>query len=207
MARVSVYIDGFNLYYRRLQFSSYKWLDVWKLGQCLAPGEPIIRVRYFTARIRAKPWGDPRQPQRQQVYLRAIDTLPGVTIHTGTFKLRKKHLHLVGKPKKTAHVYVPEEKGSDVNLATYLLRDGFYDEYDLALVVSNDSDLKQPIHIARRYLKKRIGVILPGSWQTMPSGVLPCDLEGRITRTMLHKSQLPPTLTDANGTISKPPTW
>ena len=41
----------------------------------------------------------------------------------------------------------PEEKGSDVNLATYLVADGFRDLYDTAVVVSNDSDLAEPLKL------------------------------------------------------------
>jgi hypothetical protein len=45
-----------------------------------------------------------------------------------------------------------EEKGSDVNLASYLLVDGFAGEYDIAIVVSNDSDLAEPIRLVRSIL-------------------------------------------------------
>jgi hypothetical protein len=205
--QVIVYIDGFNLYYRRLQGSPYKWLDIALLAQCLAPGEQIARVRYFTAKVGPKPWGDPQQPQRQQVYLRALDTLPQVMIHYGRFKLWKKSKHLVRNPKKSVRVYIPEEKGSDVNLASYLILDAARGRYDLALIVSNDSDLKHPIHIVRHRFSKQVGVILPGTKKSMPSGVLPCDFEGRISDSMLHRSQLPGTLSDATGSFHKPPSW
>lgn len=41
----------------------------------------------------------------------------------------------------------PEEKGSDVNLATMLLLDGCGRKYDVAMVISNDSDLALPIRM------------------------------------------------------------
>ena len=56
-----------------------------------------------------------------------------------------------------------EEKGSDVNLASYMLMDGFDDDYELAVVVSNDSDLELPIRMARTRLGKQIGVFDPSS--------------------------------------------
>ena len=49
---------------------------------------------------------------------------------------------------KTVQVMKSEEKGSDVNLATYLLVDAFDDDYEAAVVVSNDSDLAEPIRRA-----------------------------------------------------------
>lgn len=54
-----------------------------------------------------------------------------------------------------------EEKGSDVNLATHLLVDGFQGHYETAVVISNDSDLNLPITMVKNVLKKRIGVICP----------------------------------------------
>ena len=47
-----------------------------------------------------------------------------------------------------------EEKGSDVNLATYLLLDAFDNDYDTAIVVSNDSDFIHPIEVVRRRFGK-----------------------------------------------------
>jgi hypothetical protein len=41
-----------------------------------------------------------------------------------------------------------EEKGSDVNLATYLLADAFRAECQASVVVTNDSDLAEPILLA-----------------------------------------------------------
>jgi len=37
-----------------------------------------------------------------------------------------------------------------VNLATFLLRDAFKNLYDVAVVVSDDSDLLEPVKMARR---------------------------------------------------------
>jgi hypothetical protein len=48
-----------------------------------------------------------------------------------------------------------EEKGSDVNSATYLLLDAF----DTAVVVSDDSDLLEPLTLVKRRFRKRMAVI------------------------------------------------
>jgi hypothetical protein len=42
-----------------------------------------------------------------------------------------------------------EEKGSDVNVATHLLRDVFTWAVDAAVVITNDSDLALPLRMAR----------------------------------------------------------
>ena len=79
-----VYIDGFNLYYGALKGSPYKWLDLEALCRRLLPKDEISQIRYFTARISARP-DDPQQPQRQQTYLRALDSLQTVLSTMDTF--------------------------------------------------------------------------------------------------------------------------
>jgi hypothetical protein len=93
-----------------------------------------------------------------------LRTLPDVSIHYGTFLS-----HVVpmkrGKrfPSQSATVPVikTEEKGSDVNLASYLLVDGFRGRYEAAVVISNDSDLVVPIKLVRDELRLPVGVVNP----------------------------------------------
>lgn len=53
---------------------------------------------------------------------------------------------------RVVEVHKTEEKGSDVNLATFLLVDGFDQLYDEAVVISNDGDLAGAIHQANTRL-------------------------------------------------------
>ena len=87
--RTFVYIDVFNLYYRALRNTPYRWLDLSKLARLLLPKNQIHRIHYYTARITARP-GDPDQPTRQQFYLRALATIPNVSITYGQFLTHKK---------------------------------------------------------------------------------------------------------------------
>lgn len=80
--RANVYVDAFNLYYGAVRGTPYKWLDLAKLSVGLVPRDSINRIRYFTARIHAQ--GDPQQPQRQQVYIRALETIPNLSVHYAT---------------------------------------------------------------------------------------------------------------------------
>ena len=138
----NVYIDGFNLYYRALKDTPFRWLDLRKLAETVFPQDDIHRVCYFTARLDARP-GNPNQPRRQLVYLRALATLPGFDSYFGVFRSGVKRRPLA-EPVTGLPSYVlvrdSEEKGSDVNLATRLLVDGFNGEYEQAVVVSNDAD-------------------------------------------------------------------
>ena len=46
----NLYIDGFNLYYRALKDTPFRWLDLRKLGETLFPEDSIHRVCYTPSR-------------------------------------------------------------------------------------------------------------------------------------------------------------
>jgi uncharacterized LabA/DUF88 family protein len=187
--RVTFFVDGFNLYYGALkQNPRVRWLDLAALASALRP-EDLVRVRYFTARVQGR--GDPRAPLRQKLYLSALATLASVSIHFGQFRTHPTSMPLVrprpGGP-ATVQVLKTEEKGSDVNLATFLLLDGLDHLYDEAVVISDDSDLVAPIAQANRRFGP-VHVVSPrgqrqnsmasaaDTWSALPPGVLPaCQL-------------------------------
>lgn len=170
LLRTNVYIDAFNLYFGALKGTRWKWLDLEALCRRLLPGNDIRRIRYFTALVTARPH-DPGQPVRQQTYLRALRTNPKITVHLGHFLSNPVTLPLADDPMRFVRVLRTEEKGSDVNLATHLLCDGFTNDYDAAVIVSNDSDLLEPIRIAKNKLNKKVGVVSPQA-EGPPSRVL-----------------------------------
>lgn len=147
MPRVALYVDGFNLYYGKLKPNPrLKWLDLEALGRALSPAGDLVKVRYVTATVSGKL--DPSAPLRQQTYLRALRSLQLVEVHFGHFETREKDRPLVNpRPggSRIVRIFSTEEKGSDVNLATWLLLDGVDGVYEEAIVVSNDSDLEEPI--------------------------------------------------------------
>jgi uncharacterized LabA/DUF88 family protein len=217
--KVRVYVDGFNLYYRALKDrldpggGTYKWLDLGKLASALMPSPKytIDRIRYFTANVRSLP-DDPDAPVRQQAYLRALRTLPLVTVHLGFFMVKTTRARLVtplSDGTTTVKVHKIEEKGSDVNLATYLLMDGFRNEYDVAAVVTNDSDLVEPVRVVKEELQKPIVILGPNRDPQAYSRELTAAATSfkPIREGALKASQFPATLTDAVGTISKPAGW
>ena len=206
--RVTMYIDGFNLYYRALRGTPYRWLDVGKLARLLLPRHQIGRIRYFTALVTSRP-EDPTQAQRQQTYLRALETVPGLTIHYGHFLAKTKRRPLA-RPRRTgprtAEILDTEEKGSDVNLASYLLLDGFDDEYELAVVVSNDSDLVLPIRMARSRLGKHVGVFDPSRRRSFELHSA-ASWYRPLRQGPLSASLFSDTLSDSKGTVAKPAGW
>ncbi len=156
---MSVYVDSFNLYYRALRRTPYKWLNPSALARgLLDPDDEVAFVRFFTARVSPRA-GDLEAPRRQAIYFKALRTLPELRFHYGRFLPKTKFRPLVADPTKTVEIHDTEEKGSDVNLATYLIHDGWRGHYDAALVVSQDSDLLEPIRLVRHDLRKPVGVV------------------------------------------------
>ena len=206
----NVYIDGFNLYYRALKDTPFRWLDLRKLAENLFPQDTIYRVCYFTARLDARP-GNPAQRQRQQAYLRALATLPGFEAYYGVFRSGVKRRPLAEPvPGRPAYVLVrdSEEKGSDVNLATRLLVDGFNGGYEQAVVVSNDADFASAMKYVRDGLGLRVTLVNPDQRNASPRDLSnSATYVKRLWKSHLRRSQLPETLTDQFGVITKPASW
>lgn len=206
--RAYVYVDGLNLYYGALKGTSHKWLDLSALCRQLLPRDDIIQIKYYTAIVVARP-DDPSAPTRQQFYLRALRTLPNVSIFFGHFLTQARWLPLVSStriPPKKAQVYKTEEKGSDVNLAAHLVRDAFRKEFEIAALVTNDSDLLEPIRIVRHELGLPVGILNPHpkpSKALQPHAVFLKQIRPRH----LRRSQFPDVMTDARGQFHKPASW
>lgn len=100
-----------------------------------------------------------------------------------------------------------EEKGSDVNISTHLLHDVFEDSVDSVIVVSNDSDLKLPIAVARSRVP--VGIVTP-SGQRLAGGLAFASEEGvgshwqaNLKARDFKAHQLP----DPVGPVPKPTGW
>ena len=125
--RFNVYVDGFNLYYGALRGQPYRWLNLRRFAERLVrPGDEVHRIRYFSAPVRPLP-RDPGAPERQAAYLRALGSLPRIELHYGQFLVSERMMPRADGA-GAVRVIRSEEKGSDVNLATYLLLDAFDDD-------------------------------------------------------------------------------
>ncbi len=203
-----MYVDGFNLYYNSLKGTPYKWLDLMKLSRLLLPLHDVRMVRYFTARVTAMSH-DIDQPRRQETYIRALRTLPNLTIHFGSFKVYPAWLPLAVPPASGSplvKVLKPQEKGSDVNLATHLLVDAVESRFEAAVVITNDSDLRAPIRAVMEVHKLPVGVLHP---HAKPSKELHevADFCRSIPEGALKACQFRPSLEDRTGRFRKPASW
>jgi uncharacterized LabA/DUF88 family protein len=120
----------------------------------------------------------------------------------------------VGKPSALpdavkSRVFTMEEKGSDVNLAVHLVNDAWAGRFDAAVVVSNDTDLVEPIRIVAQELGKPVYLLTPpGRFGASSPLVRVASHQRHIRRSHLLAAQFPdPVIGPAGLPIAKPASW
>ena len=151
-------------------------MDLHALCVRLLPRNTLGRIRYFTALVNRRT--EPRAPVRQATYPRALACFPLISTHYGHFLTTVTRMPLAravpGGP-KTVEVIKTAENGSDVNLATYLLADAFRADAQVFVVVSNDSDLVEPIRLVRQDLRLAVGIVNPHPAPKRSRALLRCE--------------------------------
>lgn len=203
--RVITYIDGFNLYFglKTAGWKHYYWLNPRQIGlELLKADQTLVKTRYFTARVSPDP-ADPDNAKRQSTYLDVVACEPDTAIVYG---------HYLSKPRRcfscgaTWQSY--EEKKTDVNIAMALLNDAADDLFDVALVISADSDLVPPIEsVRKRHPAKRVIVVFPPERRShdlarVATAAFP------LGRKVIADSQFPDTYTTPAGVVlQRPARW
>lgn len=199
--RVIAYIDGFNLYFGIMEagLTDCRWLNIVSLIESLLrPGQQLTIVKYFTSRVS----NNPEKQKRQSTYIETLEAI-GVDIFYGKYQMNEAECRRCGNiwPE-------PNEKMTDVNIATQLLLDGFQDKFDIAVLVSGDSDLVPPIRaIHSNFSSKRVMVFFPPKrFNNSISSVAKGSLI--IGKKRLKESQFPEDVTKKNGfKLKKPNEW
>ena len=205
MTRVCVYVDGFNLYFglKSKGWRRHYWLDLATLSTALLKSEQQLEtVHYFTSRIRTT--GKNQQDmQRQTCYLEALETLPGLVTHFGRYLEKPRTCLYCG-----ARWMGYEEKMTDVNIAVQMLNDAFADRFDVAILISGDSDRTTPLQTLRQQFptKRLIVAFPPGRKSTDLSNAA----HGFFTigEAHLRQSQLPAQVMRKDGfVLQRPSSW
>ena len=110
------------------------------------------------------------------------------------------------QPPKRVWVDKTEEKGSDVNIAAHMILDASLKNLDIAVLVSNDSDLAEPVRILRREFGLPVGILNPHQVHSVQLKAQATFLK-RIRQSHLIASQFPDVVNDSKGAIHKPPNW
>lgn len=163
--RVAVYFDGFNLYHGLCSFKGedhLKWVNLRKLSDLLISPQTqkVVKVAYFsTFAEHFKNTPDEPSLHRHKAYVAALD-IKGVEFVPGNFANRKWDFR--GGFKYKATWRRREEKQTDVAIGVHVIRDAFKDAFDVAMIISADSDM-QPIYRMMRaeFPDKRTVTIAP----------------------------------------------
>jgi uncharacterized LabA/DUF88 family protein len=201
-------VDGFNLFYRALKGTKYKWLDLWQMVRLvLQPHHRIEKIKYYTALVLPENRNTDKR-DRQEKYIEALKRhIPEIEVIEGRFKQTRMSMRQANPSAEPKFVEVlkREEKASDVNLAVHMVRDGLNGSYECAVVVSNDADLREALRIVKEETDKRVGVI-------SPQEPIVEDLKRNahffryIRSTTLKKAQLPDPI-PVTPPVYKPTDW
>jgi uncharacterized LabA/DUF88 family protein len=206
-ARSIVYIDGFNLYYGAIRGGPYKWLDLQSLFTRLRQADQIQRIYYFTALV------DGNGRARQETYLKALATLPLVTIVLGKYKHKRVRCGVLACGYTGDRFFsVPEEKRTDVNIAVQMVDDAFQNACDRFVLVSGDSDLVPGVNkVKSLFPHKEVVVYVPSRNPVRGAAVelrSSADKDRDFPLSLLRVSQFPARVPDGTGgVIAKPPGW
>jgi hypothetical protein len=185
----------------------------------------VQKVKYYTAPVSGKLDAD--APRRQQALFSALRTVPEIEIFNGRFLYTEKWAGLIHPPKAKPDTYVwnlpppavvyvtkTEEKGSDVNLGVHLVRDAFLDLFDVAYVLTNDTDLVEPIRIVTQEVAKQVCIVAPcrprnsRSPVPAPSLISVSSFTHYVDDAELAASQFPDVINRVGKKpVVKPPSW
>jgi uncharacterized LabA/DUF88 family protein len=130
-----------------------KWLDLNALVlSLLKPNQELSELKYFTSRVS----NNPDKQKRQSDYIEALET-KDIKIYYGHYQ--RDNIECM----RCSNIWQNyNEKMTDVNIATQMLIDAYQDKYDMAMLISGDSDLVPPIRaVHENFIQKRVFVAFP----------------------------------------------
>lgn len=154
--RTIAYVDGYNLYRGMVDpdveipghdsdipLRKYLWLNLDKYIRMMIEykGFSLVRLKYFTAFVLE----DQERKERQDTYIRALETLPNFSKHFGRFI-----------PSGGSY----REKQTDVKIALHMFADALSGKYGSMLLLSGDTDQAPTLKYLRKVAPKIIFHVL-----------------------------------------------
>lgn len=219
--RTIAYVDGYNLYYGRLQGTAWKWLDVRALLQGILrvqnPAIELIGLKYFTSPVIARlATHGAASVEAQNAYLRAL-AATGVEVILGRHQLEsglapRFQPGITASRQDTVPVWHLNEKETDVRLALTMYRDACQVRHDQAVLVTSDTDMVPALEVLRSDFALTLGLILP----RRPAGSRPTTgslmqlvnwTRSHILDDELAAAQLPSRVPTRRKPADKPAYW
>ena len=133
---VMVYIDGSNLYHSLGHECGRHDLDFGKFAAKLVGGRRLVRIYYYNAQVDQTK--EPTQYGQQQRFFAALQYVPYLELRRGRM------VYPDNWPTGPSY-----EKGVDIKIATDMLMHGAQDNYDVAILVSGDSDFEDALQAVK----------------------------------------------------------
>ena len=229
--KVTVYVDGQNLYYGLLKGCNLglKWLNLYSLFHQLietysdVPFSSLF-VKYYTSDILQSYSKHKDSVEAQDKYNRALYHANGedkIEIIKGKYIAECKFEKLCENQKEMIKVVKIEEKKTDVKIGIGMYRDALQQHCDAIVLCSNDSDLVPAVEAIRNDFKEiKLAVTLPNKEKgdsNRSSNQLGSQhnwfFKEKIEKSLLESNQLPTKVSYKKSggrrtkTICKPERW
>jgi len=203
MSRVSVYVDGFNLYhglkaaaYNSENVHKYLWLDIHQCVKFVLRDSTFnfVDIKYFTA----EPFGE-ETCARHKIYCSALK-YSGIQIIYGRYKRKTLRCNVCHNSFDSY-----EEKQTDINIALNLVNDAVQDLCDVVVLISGDTDLVPAIKLMKSLCpEKQCFVIFPPKRNRSDELRDVADECYELNKWHCRSCQFQDVITDS---IRKPETW
>jgi len=159
LSRVIVFIDGSNLYHAFRNYAPQKRLDLQLFSNQLCEiNDRLIHTHYYNVPVNQA--DNPAIYAAQQRFLARLNKIPFFTVHLGRLLDRQRYENCPSCSRPYTVQY-RTEKGVDIQLATDLLTLAFDNQYDIAVLVSNDSDFVPVVEQVMRLNKQIVNAEFP----------------------------------------------
>lgn len=203
--RVIGYIDGFNFYNGLMSkgWGRYRWLN-WHavLLRYMRNDQQLVGVKYFTSRMTHQP----DKLARQDDYLRVMELAGDIEVIPGKWDKRR-----VTCPDCGNRFKIPQEKFTDVAIASHLVADAAQGLYDTAILCTGDSDLVPAVETVRARFGRFV-ILMDPPQRHSDDLIEAADIHVHTRANYLTQSQFPNpfTYTTKRGnvrTIECPSMW
>ena len=147
-----VFIDGANLYKGVQDIRLRKPVNIEKLSHKLVGGRELVRIYYYNT---PSPSSDFEEQKGHQAFLDSLGWINNLQRRMGRI-LPKTYSAECPKCQERVELKTHIQKGVDTRIAVDMVTFAHTDAYDVAILISGDSDLAEAVDHIREHTKKKV---------------------------------------------------
>jgi uncharacterized LabA/DUF88 family protein len=213
MQKIVAYIDALNLYHslKENNWAKYYWLDIPSLiNKFVKEDQRLEKIYYFTTIA--------NKSKSQITYIEALQHVSvtrmiSFSLVKGRFEQEDIRCNNCGEfafcKECEEQITFSHEKETDVNISVQMLSDAYEENFDIAYLLTEDSDQVGTIKTIKNFFRssKKVGVIFPPRRKSNHL-INVSDFHLHISQNDLGKNQLPEKILKSDGYILKrPDSW